>query len=111
MFCGCFPDMTPPKSVLKLIKKAGLELEWFSFSSAYAVTPDVITVASSNRVDTICRSTNIRDIKVLQHNVLLISFCGTPKRYDEEILLPEKISGITIVIDTTCSAKFVDIAR
>jgi hypothetical protein len=94
--------MTPPKHVLKSIKVGEREIEWFSYSSAYAETPDGVTIMDGMHIDTICRSTNIGDVKLLTLNTVAICFFGNPMRYDEKIKLPQKISGVTIVIDTTC---------
>jgi hypothetical protein len=98
---GCLPvpDMTPPKTVIKAVAVNGSQIEWFSLSSAYAEVPDYITISNGKIVDTICRATNIADIKVLQNQNLIIGFYGSPKMYDGSALL--KGSVIKFDIDST----------
>lgn len=96
----CVPDMTPAKKILKSMKVGKAEVEWFSFSSAYADVPDCITIKKGKWIDTICRSNNIADLQDLGNNEVLIGFYGRPNRYGKLIELNQSISGITIVVDT-----------
>ena len=93
--------MTPPKNVLKSIKIGQSEVEWISLSSAYAEVPDCITIGNGKRMDTICKSNNIADIKDLGNNTILIGFYGNPKQHNELIELPQKALAFYIVVDTT----------
>lgn len=96
---GCIPDMTPPKTVIKTLSLNDNEIEWFSYSSAYAIVPDCITILKNGNVDTICKATNIADIKLLTDQSLMIRFYGTPKMYDTPISL--NLSLFKVVLDTT----------
>lgn len=98
---GCLPvpDLTPPKNVIKTVSTNGNQIEWFSLSSAYAEVPDYITISNGKNVDTICRATNIADIKVLRNQNLMIGFYGKPKMYNGPAWLNNSI--IKFDIDST----------
>ena len=98
---GCLPvpDMTPPKDVIKTVSVNGSKIEWFSMSSAYAQVADYITVSDGKSVDTICRATNIADIKLSQNHNLIIGFYGKPEMYNSPALL--KRSVVKFEVDST----------
>jgi len=97
--CLLVPGMTPPKDVIKTVSLNGSKIEWFSMSSAYAQVADYVTISDGKNVDTICRATNIADIKVPQNHNLVIGFYGKPEMYNSPALL--KKSEFKFDIDST----------
>jgi hypothetical protein len=97
--------MTPSKSVLKFFDTGDVQVEWFTYSSSYANTPDYVTFTKGKVIDTLCISTNIADIQKGDDSVITISFYGVPKKYSEVTQWPERVFGYTIVIDTTYNVR------
>ncbi|MBW1655363.1 hypothetical protein [Flavobacterium quisquiliarum] len=102
---GCVPNMTPDKTVLSSFKIGNATVEHFNHSSAYAETPDYITITKGNIVDTICVATNIATVTKNSGNVINIGFYGIPKLYTKTIQLPKGVLEYTIAVDTTYKKK------
>lgn len=106
LLSGCFPNMTPDKSVLSSFKMGDVVVEHFNHSSAYAETPDYITVSRGKIIDTICISTNIAVVtKNPDSAVITIGFYGIPKFYTNTIQIPESVFEYKIAIDTSYKKK------
>ena len=84
----------------KKIKTTSIEVEWYTYSAAWADSPDYITIKKGNVLDTVCMSDNIADIYVIDSNKVVIGFYGIPARYMEPVIVNEKVLGSTIIIDT-----------
>ena len=103
---GCVPNMTPDKTVLSSFKIGNATVEHFNHSSAYAETPDYITITKGKVVDTICIATNIAVVaKNPESAVITIGFYGVPKFYTKTIQLPKTVFECKIAIDTTYKKK------
>ncbi|HYV91863.1 MAG TPA: hypothetical protein VE978_08770 [Chitinophagales bacterium] len=92
------------KMYRKIIEKDSIEIDWFTFSAAYAESPDFLIAKKEAQSDTICISTNIAHVNILD-NKILIGFYGSPKLEDMKITLPDKIMDHEIQIDTTYKYK------
>ena len=103
---GCVPDMTPPKTIRKSVKVDGVEVEWYSRSSAYVDVPDIVTITKGNHTDTICRASNVADVKIIDNNTIVVGFYGKPKQSIDIIQLPQKVLNFNIVADTTYVFKY-----
>ena len=105
-FSGCIPNMEPDKNILKSLKEDDDIIEWYNRSSAYAETPDYITISRNNIIDTICIADNIADIhKKSGAKIITIGFYGTPKKYTDSIQVPKNVFDYIIRIDTSYKLK------
>jgi hypothetical protein len=103
---SCVPDMAPPKTIMKSVKVDDVEVEWYSRSSAYVDVPDIVAITKGNRTDTICRASNVADLKIIGNDTILVGFYGKPKQPVDIIQLPQKVLNFNIVTDTTYVFKY-----
>lgn len=100
---GCFPSFKPKdedRLYLKEIDSSPVKLEWFFYSSAYTDSPDLITISIGEKVDTICKATNISDLKLI-NNKIKIGFYGQPILFEKKINLSSYIMNYEILVDTS----------
>ncbi len=83
------------------IKTTSIEVEWYTYSAAWANFSDVVTVKKGNILDTVCISDNIADLYVVDSNKIVIGFYGFPARYMDPIKIRQKVLESPIIIDTT----------
>ena len=95
-----FESSSKDRLYLKELNNSTVKLEWFYYSTVSSPTPDYVTIAKGNQVDTICIASNIADVK-LKGNQVLIGFYGRPERYKSPINLPGEVMGYKMVTDTS----------
>ncbi len=104
---GCFPSFestSKDKLFLKEINVESVKLEWFFYSTVSFETPDYITIEKERKLDTICVSNNIADLK-LEDNKIKIAFYGSPEKNMKSISIPSNKMGYIILIDTSYILK------
>jgi hypothetical protein len=89
----------PDKLYLKYIETDSITIEWYFHSLISSTTPDIVTLEREGRLDTICMTSNIMDVQLLNRGIVL-DFYGTPRCRDNEISLPDSVSGLDVVVDT-----------
>lgn len=94
------PDLKD-RIFFKKIKTPVLEVEWYTYSAAWADSPDIVTVKKENILDTVCISDNIADINVIERDKVVIGFYGSPEKYMKPIVIHKTILGYPIKIDTS----------
>jgi len=108
---SCIPSFAPEKRIIKEIKSDNCIIEWSMMVGIIDQDfPDIITkknipiflntILQENKIDTICESTNIKDINLKNNNKIIISFYGTPKKHEKKIFIRNKIDKYDIVLDT-----------
>lgn len=98
---GCIPDMKPPDRIEKNVTIGNVNIQWTSSSAAYANTADLVVAKKGDIADTLCRSTNIADIRSQDDQTLIIGFYGAPKLYNEDAFLRVMSFGFKIEIDSS----------
>lgn len=74
----------------KEVKQGENIISWFFYSNISNISPFYLTVSNKERdFDTICASTNLTDFRIKKDTIFL-SFDGTPKLYQNSILIPSK---------------------
>jgi hypothetical protein len=94
------PSFELERLYLKEIKDSNLTIGWFFYSSAFAESPDYITLEVGNNIDTICIANNIADLKY-ENDTIIICFYGYPQRYSKHIEVPDRLMGYEIIVDST----------
>ena len=87
--CSCF-NIKSEKLYLKEVSCQGCNIEWFCYSNIGNISRDYITIKCDGEENTICESTNVKDIYVDQRG-LNILFYGTPSCYDHKIKINKVI--------------------
>lgn len=103
LFQGCLPvpSFEPEKRMKKKISHNGVVVEWNGLIGNLSQNfPDIITLQSGSRIDTICRAHNIAEL-LMENELIKIGFYGTPHLFLEKISVPKEISGYTIEVDTS----------
>ncbi len=101
---GCFPSFTPShedRLIYKQTRTPEIEVEWYTFSTAYAESPDFVVLTKAGKTDTVCASDNVADVVVKGSNTVIVGFYGAPSIYMEGIQVPDSVLGCPIVIDTS----------
>ena len=100
---SCF--LAPQESVKREIRQGDIFLKWVEIIGILDQNyPDYILIQKGKQADTICRSHNIADLRI-REDVIIVGFYGTPENYSESIIVPEKILGCKIEIDTSFVKK------
>lgn len=100
---GCVPSFKSEENdrlFLKEIDIKPVKLEWFFYSTVSSETPDYITIQKGKKIDTICISSNVADLK-LEGNKIIIGFYGKPQKYTEPINVPKSIMDYEVLVDTS----------
>jgi hypothetical protein len=98
---SCFPSFAPQKVVVKKIENGKMTIEWINQRGILDQSfPDYILVKDSQKVDTLCVTHNIADLK-FNRNIVIIGFYGKPQKYNAAIKIPNTIGCYKISIDTT----------
>lgn len=100
---GCFPSFksTPEQRLyIKEVDSGVVHFAWFFYSTVSSTTPDYITIQKQDKTDTLCIAHNVADLK-FDGDKIMIGFYGKPKRYTQEIQLPQTVMNYPVVIDTT----------
>jgi hypothetical protein len=104
LFGSCAPsfESTPEDRLFfRKIKTPSVESEWYTYSAAWADSPDFVTIKTKKILDTLCISDNIADLYVVDSNRIVIGFYGYPSLYMKPIKMPQILQGCPIIIDTT----------
>jgi hypothetical protein len=107
---ACVPSFeVTERAWLKWIKIPGGEIAWFTYTAAYADSPDFIVLEAGNKADTLCITDNVVDM-YLEHRSLHIHFNGRPSLYTKGISIPSKLGNYKVILDTA-SAPFSSAGR
>lgn len=99
--CNPFKANKSDKHFIKVLNQKGLKIEMYDYSTAYADTPIYLVSVSGASTDTICITTNLKDIKYFD-DTLVLYFLGKPKKYQDIIYIsPSTLKHTAIVVDTT----------
>lgn len=100
---SCVPDFKATESdrlYLRATGPAQARLKWFTYSAAYADSPDFVTLDTPGRLDTLCRTDNLEAVN-LRGDTVRLAFDGAPRLYMKRIAVPRHVAGHPVVVDTT----------
>ena len=96
-----FPSFRPEVTVFKSIEFKKVLFEWHKARGIMDQNyPDYISATNNKHLDTICKSTNIAELKKVGKDSILIGFYGIPKWEDDVIEIPVKYMYFNIIVDT-----------
>ena len=100
---SCFPDFQATEADRLYLRVTGppkARVKWFTYSAAYADSPDFVTLETPGRLDTLCRTDNLEKV-VVRGDTICLAFNGGPRLYMERIPILRHLAGHPIVVDTT----------
>jgi len=89
----------PDKLYLNYIETDSIVIEWYFHSLITSTTPDIVTLEREARLDTICRASNIKNVRLINDRILL-DFYGSPRCYNRDVTIPVSVLGTVILVDT-----------
>lgn len=102
LLSSCFPDFSAKESdrlYLQVVKSPAVCVKWFTYSAAYADSPDFVTLEAKGRIDNLCTTDNLQHV-ALQGDTVRLTFSGTPRLYMEPAPVMSIAAGHPIVLDT-----------
>ena len=96
-FFGCQYENDQKRLYRKKIKYENKMILWFYYSNLSNISPDLLILESSDRIDTICEVNNLKNIK-LNNKELTLYFKGTPRLYENNVELPKHINNLVIKV-------------
>ncbi len=100
---SCFPSFGPTKETKQEFNyNNSVKIEWYKLIGILDQEfPDYIIASQDKRIDTICISTNIANLKLI-NDTIYIGFYGQPKRFQEMSFVKlNTFLQLKVFVDTT----------
>jgi hypothetical protein len=106
LFCliplsGCLGNLE--KLYFKVIETPRMRVEWFTFSSVSTIGPEYVVVTTDTGMDTLAEVNTLHDVQVDSQGKIRLCSYGQPRLYDDDVVIPDSILGIPVLLDRSCS--------